>query len=190
MVARAFIVEREPVRAEKWAGTLLQVLLGTMLLALSAQVVIPLPFTPVPIALHPSVAILLGMTLGSRKGALCLLAYLLEGCMGLPVFMGGHSGFAWLLGPTGGYLVGFLIAAFAAGWIRERKWGGETLSIALAYVVANSLIFICGATHLASFVGWDRVFVCGVLPFIPGDVLKAIFLLTALSKTSWGFLRR
>ncbi len=95
---------------------------ASLLIALSARIAVPVPFSPAPITGQTLAVLLVGALLGSRRGALSVLAYLAEGAMGLPVFAGGGAGILWLLGPTGGYLFGFIAAAFVTGWLAERGW--------------------------------------------------------------------
>jgi biotin transport system substrate-specific component len=93
---------------------------ASILIAISAQIAIPLPFTPVPLTLQTLVVLAAGVVLGSSRGALAITLYLLEGCAGLPVFSGAASGITHLLGPTGGYLIGFLPAAWLTGFLAEK----------------------------------------------------------------------
>src|SRR5688572_14811783 len=100
------------------------VLLGSVLIALCAQVAIPLPFTPVPVTGQTFAVLLIGAAFGSRLGAATVLAYIIEGAAGLPVWSpGATQGAARLMSPTGGYIVGFLVAAFVVGLLVERGWG-------------------------------------------------------------------
>ena len=144
----------------------------SLLIALSAQVAIPLPFTPVPVTLQTFAVILAGCLLGSGRGALAALAYLAEGSIGLPFFSGGTSGLAHLLGPTGGYLVGCVAAAFAAGFLVERglarRWAGRLVTL----VAADLAVFVFGVTWLGAFIGPAKAVTLGFLPFVVGDALK------------------
>lgn len=162
-----------------WREALL-VLGGSVLIALAAQVAIPLPFSPVPVTGQTFAVLLVGALLGSRRGALSLLAYLAEGAVGLPVFAGGGSGLPWLLGPTGGYLVGFVAAAFVTGWLTERGWDRRIHTTALAMLIGNGVIYLCGLPWLARFVGADRVLALGLWPFVPGDLIKLALAALAL----------
>ncbi len=144
----------------------------SLLIALSAQVAIPLPFTPVPVTLQTFAVILTGCLLGSGRGALAALAYLAEGSAGLPFFSGGTSGLAHLLGPTGGYLVGCVAAAFLAGLLVERgfarAWAGRLVTL----VLADLAVFVFGVAWLGAVTGLDRAVVLGFVPFAVGDALK------------------
>ena len=148
------------------------VLAGSALLAISAQIKIPL--YPVPVTGQTLVVLMIGMAYGSRLGAATLLAYLVEGGMGLPVFAGGGAGWATLAGPTGGYLIGFLVAAFILGLLAERGMGRGPVSTALAMIVGTALIYVFGVTHLSGFIGFEKAVAAGLLPFLYGDALKLI----------------
>jgi biotin transport system substrate-specific component len=146
---------------------------GSLLVALAAQVAIRLPFSPVPVTGQTLAVLLVGALLGSRRGALSLLAYLLEGLAGLPVFAAGASGFAYAMGPTGGYLVGFVAAAFVVGWLAERGWDRRLITAVVAMVVGNVAIYACGLPWLSTFVG-KQAPALGLAPFVTGDVLKLV----------------
>ncbi len=144
-------------------------LLASFVICLSGQLSIPLWFTPVHISMLNAVVLLTGALLGSRRGSAAVFAFLVYGAMGLPVFSIGGSGVHFLLGPKGGYYIGFLIAAFVVGYMVEK---GKNIISAL--VVGNLVIYLCGASFLASFVGWKKAFLLGVAPFLLGDLLKTI----------------
>ena len=148
------------------------VVFGSLLLAVSAQFKIPL--YPVPVTGQTLVVLLIGMTYGPRLGGITLAAYLFEGALGLPVFAGGAAGVAVLMGPTAGYLFGFLLAAIAMGYLAERGMGRTVLSTIAAMVIGNCVVYLCGALWLANFVGLGQAIVMGVLPFLYGDALKLV----------------
>jgi biotin transport system substrate-specific component len=149
------------------------VLAGSLLIALSAQVAIPLPFSPVPVTGQTMAVLLVGALLGSRRGSLAVLVYIAQGLAGLPVFAGGAAGPARLLGPTGGYLVGFVLAAYLVGLLAERGWDRRVGTTAAAMALGNVVIYAVGALWLAVFVGGlVPALTAGVLPFIPGDLVK------------------
>src|SRR5438270_12761668 len=106
---------------------LLLVIAGSAVIAIAAQIAIPIPFTPVPLTMQPLAVLLVGVTLGSTRGAAAAALYLLEGFSGMPVFAQGHGGAIWLAGPTAGYLFSYPFAAFVAGWFSERGWGSTIL---------------------------------------------------------------
>jgi biotin transport system substrate-specific component len=128
--------------------------------------------------------LLVGALLGSRRGGLSMLTYLGQGAAGLPVFANGGSGPVYLSGPTGGYLIGFVVAAFVTGWLAEHHWDRHALTTALAMVIGNLVIYLFGVTWLASFVGIENAFSAGLVPFIAGDVVK-IALAAALLPSGW-----
>lgn len=140
--------------------------------ALAAQAEIRLGFTPVPVTLQSLAVCLVGAALGSRRGALAMLLYLAEGAFGLPFFAGGAAGAAHLAGPTGGYLIGFVPAAFVIGWLAERGWDRSPWMAAAAMATGTLVLFACGLAQLAAFVGPSRVLELGLYPFVWGAVLK------------------
>ena len=146
------------------------VVIGSLLLAASAQLKIPL--YPVPVTGQTLVVLLIGMVYGPRLGGVTVAAYLLQGLIGLPVFAGGAFGVATLLGPTGGYLGGFLIAAVVVGVLAERGMGRGIVSTVIAMMIGNAIIYVAGASWLASFIGAEKALTAGVFPFLYGDILK------------------
>ena len=148
----------------------------SLLIGLSAQVAIPLPFTPVPVTLQTLVVLVAAFLLGSWRGALAVVAYLGEGLAGLPLFSAGTGGLAHLLGPTGGYILGFLLAAFVVGWLAERVLAAPwaALRAPVAFLVGTAVIYLCGATWLGAFVGAAKAVSLGVLPFLVGDAGKLL----------------
>jgi len=162
-------------RAERYAlaRDAALVVAGSLIVALSAQVAVRLPFSPVPVTAQTLAVLLVGATLGSKRGALSLLAYLVEGLAGLPVFAAGASGPAYLLGPTGGYLAGFVAAAFVTGWLVERGWGKHVGRALLAMLAGSATIYLFGLSWLSLFAG-RQALALGLLPFLAGDVVKAI----------------
>ena len=159
------------------------ILAGTLFIALSARVAIPLPFSPVPITGQTLAVLLMAVLLGSHRASLCALTYLAEGAVGYPVFARGAAGVAHLLGPTGGYLFGFVAAAYAVGLLAERGWDSRYSTAFLAMLAGNVIIYLFGLPWLAVFVGWERTLALGLLPFIPGDIAK---LLVATALLPWG----
>lgn len=160
------------------------VLLGSVLVALAAQVRLDLPFTPVPITGQTFGVLLVGAALGSRRGALAMLAYLGEGAAGLPVFAGGGCCIPWLLGPTAGYLWSYPAAAWLVGRLAEYRWDRRPATAALAMGVGNLVIYAGGLTWLAFLGGADRLLLVGLVPFVPGDLIK-IALAAALLPGAW-----
>ncbi len=168
---------------ERWAvrSRLVDVLLIVALswfVALTARISIPLPFTPVPITGQTLGVLLTGAVLGSRRGALALLLYLVQGALGLPVFATSATlppGLGRLLGPTGGYLWSYPVVAGVVGLLAERGWDRRVSWAALAMLFGNLVIYAFGVTWLALFVGsFEMAVINGMLPFVPGDVLKIV----------------
>jgi biotin transport system substrate-specific component len=165
------------------------VLAGSALIALSARVAIPLPFSPVPVTGQTFAVLLVGAALGRWRGAAAVLAYLAEGAAGLPVFAGAHAGPAVLLGPTGGYLFGFVPGAWLCGLLAERGWDRRVGSTILSMILGNVAIFAVALPWLARYVGSSNVWALGFWPFIPGDVVK-IGLAAAALPLAWKWLGR
>lgn len=164
LVLRALPTANPALRALVLAGA------GTALLTLSARVQVP--FWPVPMTLQPLVVLLIGAFYGARLGAGTLLLYLAEGAIGMPVFAGTPErgiGLAYMAGPTGGYLLGFVAAAAVAGVAGRAH---SVLRLFLGMGVACLVLYVMGAAWLATFVGFPRAITLGVVPFIFGDVLK------------------
>lgn len=163
-------------------------LLGTALLWASAKVQVP--FYPVPMTLQTAVVFLLGIACGWRLAAATVALYLVEGALGLPVFAGTPEkgiGLPYMLGPTGGYLAGFLAAAVITGWVAERS--RHWLATGLGVLAATAAIYLLGATWLATFVGMAKAVALGVVPFLLGDLVKLV-LVTALAEAGLSSLRR
>ena len=161
-------------------------ILGSLLIAISSK--FQVPFYPVPMTMQTFVILTLGMAYGWRLGAVTLLLYLGEGALGLPVFAGTPEkgiGLAYMLGGTGGYLVGFVLAAVACGWLAERGWDRRPVSTALAMLVGNALIYVPGILWLGALFGWDKpILEWGLIPFIFGDVAK-LALAAAVLPLAW-----
>jgi len=164
------------------------VLFVTALTAAAAQISIPLPFTPVPFTLQPMVVLLGGAALGSRLGMSSQALYLLLGIAGLPMFAASPvlpQGFARLLGPTGGYLLSYPFAAFAAGWLAERSFDRRYLTSLLAMAAGLSIVFACGVVWLAWFAqpvpaGFSAALRTGLIPFLAADAIKVALAATVL----------
>lgn len=148
--------------------------LGAALVALAAQVAVPLPFTPVPMTLQPLAVLVVGGLLGARLGAAALVLYLAAGALGLPVFTPvGLPGAARLLGPTGGYLLSYPLAAAVTGWIAAGSPRGAVGGILLGCAVGMILIHLGGSAQLAILTGdIGAATRFGLVPFLSGDLLK------------------
>lgn len=152
------------------------VVIGSLLLTASARTQIP--FWPVPMTMQTMAVILIGMTLGSRLGFIVVTAYVLEGLMGLPVFANSPArgtGLAYLMGPTGGYIVGFCAAAYVSGWLAERGYGETFLRAGLVNVVGTLIMLALGYAWLAHLIGVEKAFALGVMPFLLSSLVKVGF---------------
>ncbi len=162
-------------RAAGWLRDLILLTLGALFVAALAQVKIPLPFTPVPITGQTFAVLLVGAALGGKLGAASLTAYLALGLMGLPFFSGGASGVQTLFGATGGYLIGFVLAAYLTGALAERGLEREAKTSFLPFLAGSLVIYACGVGWLAFSLGsLNKALALGLLPFLPGDALKLI----------------
>jgi biotin transport system substrate-specific component len=154
------------------------------LTALGARVTIHLPFTPVPVTLQVLFPLLAGLFLGSKRGALSQVEYVAAGLAGLPIFAKGGSGLAYFLGPTGGYLLGFIVAAFLVGELVTKMCASTRIATFLASLGGVAAIYLCGALwltawlgvtgHLSPIVCLTQAWRLGVLPFVAVDVAKAL----------------
>jgi biotin transport system substrate-specific component len=187
-MADAIRIPAARAKAPALARELLLVLAGSALIAASAWVAIPLPFSPVPITGQTLAVLLVGSALGARRGAASALAYLAEGASGLPVFAGGAAGAHVLAGPTGGYLAGFVLGAFVCGALAERGWDRRPLATVASMLLGNLAILAPGLLWLSRFTGPERVLALGLFPFLPGDLVK-IALAAALLPLGWKLLR-
>jgi len=183
------------------AADLVRIAAANILLILCAHVVIPLPFTPVPITGQTFGVLLVAVLFGARRSALTLILYLLEGAAGLPVFQPlGLPGIARFLGPTAGYLIAYPFAAFITGWLVER---GATVTLPRAFksqpagaplvgalICGEAIIFLGGCTWLAlgMHLGWLAAFQGGALPFFPGEIIKMTLIVALLG--GFSLLRR
>jgi biotin transport system substrate-specific component len=164
-----------PYRADRSSAvlrTVVLIVLGTALLTLSAKVNLPLPY--VPMTLQTLVVLVIGAAYGWRLGSATLVAYLAEGAIGLPVFAGPVGGLAPLLGPTAGYLFGFVAAAFVTGWLSERGWDRSVPRLFVAMGFGHILILAAGFGWLAfgAKLGVEKAWLVGVAPFIAGSLIK------------------
>ncbi|HYC60500.1 MAG TPA: biotin transporter BioY [Thermoanaerobaculia bacterium] len=151
---------------------MLLVIGASALIAIAAQVAIPLPFTPVPLTLQPLAVIFIGVALGSTRGAAAAALYLLEGFSGLPVFAEGHGGPLWLIGATAGFLYSYPFAAWVAGFVSERGWGSSLLRAVTGMLLALGVIYLGGWSWLAMMTDARTAFALGVAPFVLADIVK------------------
>ena len=158
---------------------MVRIALFTTLTAIGAYIVLPLPFTPVPFTLQLLFTLLSGLVLGARDGALSQLVYLALGIMGVPVFAGGNAGLGALVGPTGGYLVGFVLAAYVVGYVGDylnrRAWSSVWWGLAIGSI-GLGIIHGLGAWWLALTlqISFPKALALGCIPYIIPDVIKCV----------------
>ena len=164
-----------PTGLNQWAGRVAVVILGSSLLWASAK--IQVPFWPVPMTIQTYVVLMLGALFGWRLGAATMITYLAEGALGLPVFAGTPAngiGLAYMAGPTGGYLAGYVVAVVVVGMLAARGWTRSALRSTATLLVGELAILGLGCGWLAVQFGWNKAFALGVAPFLAGDALKLI----------------
>jgi len=164
---------------------------GTALLTVSAK--IQIPFYPVPVTMTTFIVLAFSMACGWKLGGLTVISYLALGAMGLPVFAGTPErgiGLAYMLGPTGGYLLGFFLAAACVGYLAERGWDRKWHTALAAMLIGNIVIYVPGLIWLGSLVGWDKpVLAWGLTPFLLGDLVKIVLGMIALP-AAWKAVNR
>ena len=161
---------------------ILLALFGTLLLAISSKVQVP--FWPVPMTMQTFVVFLIGTTYGWRLSFFTLLAYLVEGALGLPVFAKG-GGLVYLIGPTAGYLYGMFFAAIIIGILSERGYANSYILCLIALLIGSVIIFTLGVGYLGIIIGFNKAISAGLLPFIPSEffkILLAVVIIPSLSK--------
>lgn len=188
LLEKVLPVPSQPVNL--WLRNLLIVLAGSVLLTLSAK--LSIPFYPVPMTLQTLVVLCLAMALGPWLGVSAVLAYLAQGALGLPVFAGTPEkgiGLAYMLGTTGGYLLGFVVSAFVVGHLAYRRWDRSLLTMIAAMLIGNLIIYTLGLVWLGTVVGWDKpILAWGMMPFLLGDLAK-ILIAAALLPSIWKLLK-
>lgn len=167
------------------------VLAGALLVALAAQISIPLPFTPVPITGQTFAVVLVGASLGAVRGGASMALYVLVGALGAPVYFSGNSGIEHVLGASGGYLLSYPIAAALTGMLAQRGWDRRFSSAVAAMLTGNVIIYVIGLPWLAAAVGagLEETLKLGLYPFVPGDVFK-LYLAGALLPGAWRLIER
>lgn len=150
----------------------LLILSGVVLLALASR--ISIPFVPVPLTFQSATVVLIGMAYGARLGTSVIAAYLIAGFCGLPVFTDPFSGFAALKGPTLGYLLGFLPAAYLSGYLAQKGFAKNRVKSFIAACLGASIIFIFGVSVLAQMIGWEKAIALGFMPFIISEPVKLL----------------
>jgi len=189
-MAQAEVRTHEAV-SEHWLGLAKQaaiVIGASAVIAVCARLVLPLPFTPVPLTLANFGVLLVGLALGSKRGFAAATLYLAWGAMGLPVFSpAGVGGIAQLFGPTGGYLLAYPVVAFLAGWISERGRASFGRNL-VGGVVAELVLFAAGISWLAVITGsWQRAVAFGLAPFLFAEVMKVMVAAAAARRLQRAF---
>ena len=162
------------------------VLFGTLLLAASSK--IQIPFWPVPMTMQTFIVFIIGMSYGWRLASATLIAYLIEGAIGLPVFAKG-GGLLYLIGPTAGYLYGMVIAAGVMGFFAERGYSETYFKCLLSLIIGTIIIFSFGVGYLGSVIGYDKALVAGLYPFITSEFFK-IALAIVLIPSIWQYTNK
>lgn len=164
---------------------------GVCLMAIAAQISVPLPFTPVPLTGQTLAVLLVAASLGPMRGVVSVVAYLMVGCLGAPVFAGGSAGVAVVFSATGGYLPGMVLAAVAVGIAANRGWGRRLAFCVFGMAIGSALIYLVGAIWLAGSMDLNlqQAWRLGVQPFLLGDAVKAAIAGTALP-TVWRWVAR
>ena len=182
-----------PASAEsnKWIRNLLLAIGGSVLLTIAAK--INIPFYPVPMTMQTFMVLTIGMAFGWRLGGATVALYLAEGAMGLPVFAGTPEkgiGLAYMAGPTGGYLLGFVTAAAVVGWLAEKGWDRNVFTTLAAMTLGTVIIFAPGVYWLGALFGWEQpILEWGLWPFMAGAAFK-IALAAAVLPLTWKLLAK
>jgi len=190
--ARSVLVDS--LGARSVAANITMVVAGAALTAGAAQLVIPM--WPVPITGQTFAVLLVGTTLGALRGALSMVLYIALGAIGLPVFTEGSAGWHVIAGPTGGYLIGFVLAAILTGWLAQRSWDRKVVGAGVAFLAGTAVIYAVGLPWLSVALGQlgypndlGATLQSGLMPFIPGDILKAA-VAGALLPVTWKLVSR
>ena len=146
--------------------------LRSLFVAAAAQISVPM--IPVPMTLQTLAVLAVGGAYGARLGAATLALYALEGAVGLPMFANFSGGYQVIAGPTGGYIVGFVLAAALVGYLVEKGWGNNVVKLCGVMLLGAIVLYVPGLLWLAQFTGFSQVLQAGMIPFIPGDIVKAV----------------
>lgn len=184
----AFVDVIRPIESKPlgYAYDCLCLILGSFFLAALSQLAIPLWFSPVPLTMQTFAVLLIGALLGSKRGSLAVVLYLIEGATGLPFFAGGTSGIS---GVTAGYLLGFVVCAFLVGFLLEKGWRESYKGTLLALILGSLAILLSGFLWLSLYVGPSTAFAIGVYPFLIGDAVKLVAA-TAIIASGWKLIPR
>ena len=177
------------IKPNSFAAELPLLLTFNLVLIACSYISFIVPFSPVPITGQTFGVLLVALALGRLRGTAVVLAYLLEGAAGLPVFAGGSAGMVKFFGPTGGYLIGFLASAYVVGYLADKGWDRSYLKSVAAMTIGTAIIFVFGLTILSLFVPSETLLTMGLTPFIPGAMLK-IGLAAVLLPSIWKFIKK
>ena len=178
------IIKIETKEKETFKNILL-VLGGVAFLSIMSQILIPLPYTPVPISLGTFGVTLMALLYGRKLGTATILSYVVAGSLGAPIFAGGKAGS--LFSPTGGYILGYIIAVVILGYLADKGVTKSYVKTILSLLLSSAIILTLGALVLSLFMPGKNAFMIGVLPFLPGDALKSTAV-TLLVPTLWKFV--
>ncbi len=173
VLSHPWLAGRSPI--EKLTLACFIALTGSVLLAISAR--LQVPFWPVPMTMQTLAVLVLAMLFGARLGCAIVVLYVFEGLIGLPVFANTPErgiGLAYLFGPTGGYLLGFALAAYSAGWLAERGFAASLPRAIAVQALGTAIILGCGVAWLGSLIGYDRAIAAGLMPFLLSSVVKIV----------------
>lgn len=182
-IAKVLAVELQ--RIPSWAKNVLIISGASIVLGLFAHLAIPLPFTPVPIVLQSSLILLLSVLLGPKRAVASVAAFLAQGAVGFPVFANGTAGLAKFVGPTGGYLIGYLAASFIVSSLIELFKTRSLLHSFYAMAAGQFAIYALGVAWLSTFLGFSQAILLGVVPFLIGDAIKMFLALKVLYWLGW-----
>ena len=174
-------------KEKEFLKSIFLVLSGVIFLSIMSQLIIPLYFTPVPISLGSFGVMLIALLYGRKLGTATVLSYVAAGSLGAPIFAGFKAGS--LFSPTGGYILGYIAAALILGFLFDKGIAKSYVKTFFSLLLVSVIIFILGALVLMLFVPIKNVFMAGVLPFIPGDMLKAVAA-TLLFPRLWKFIKK
>ena len=174
-------------KEKEFLKSIFLVLSGVVFLSIMSQLIIPLYFTPVPISLGSFGVILIALLYGRKLGTATVLSYVATGSLGAPVFAGFKAGS--LFSPTGGYILGYIAAALILGFLSDKGIAKSYVKTFLSLLLASAVILVLGALVLILFVPSKNIFMIGVLPFLPGDMLKVVAA-TLLFPRLWKFIKK
>ena len=174
-------------KEKEFLKSIFLVLSGVIFLSIMSQLIIPLYFTPVPISLGSFGVMLIALLYGRKLGTATVLSYVAAGSLGAPIFAGFKAGS--LFSPTGGYILGYIAAALILGFLFDKGIAKSYVKTFLSLLLVSVIIFVLGALVLMLFVPIKNVFMAGVLPFIPGDTLKAVAA-TLLFPRLWKLIKK